>query len=273
MSSDAGGSGPWSVDPETLLQLRLEKARALLRQGEPHLALVESEELLEGHPHDADATLLAARSALDLGDAVMAAMGFEEVLRMRPDAVEALELLAAARFYCADLPGALAAARRATELDDTRVAAWHFQGMVLERQGDPGAAAAFARAEQLAPADYPYPARTPAERFGPALELALRELDPLSRRFYARVPLRWQEWPDADELRRFQPPVNPLVDALYQGEMEASEDPWAHLPDAVVLYQGNLSRPPCPVEELAQRIGRALRQECHDWLGRADGEE
>lgn len=273
MSADSPESGPWSVDPDTMLALRLERARLLLVQGEAHQALVEAEEMLGAHPGNLEALLLAARCAMDVGDAVMGAMGFEEYLRARPDAVEVLEQQAAALFYIADLHAAEKAARRATELDAKRVAAWHFLGVVLERLGDPGAPAAFENAERLAPADYPYPDRTPPERFAPALEQALLDLDPLSRRFYERVPLRWQEWPDTDELRRFHPPVNPLVDALFEGDIDPDDDPWDRLPTAVVLYQGNLSRPPCEVDELAARIGRALRQECQDWLGRGDAEE
>jgi tetratricopeptide (TPR) repeat protein len=273
MSSDSHESGPWSVDPDTLLNLRLERARALLLQGEAHQALVEAEEMLGAYPGNLEALLLAARSAMDVGDAVMGAMGFEEYLRARPDAVEVLEQQAAALFYIADLQGALNAARHATDLDPTRVGAWHFLGVVLERLGDPGTTTAFENAERLAPADYPYPDRTPPERFAPALEKAIKELDPQSRRFYDRVPLRWQEWPDTAELRRFHPPVNPLVDALFEGDLDPDEDPWERLPTAVVLYQGNLSRPPCEIDELAARIGRALRQECQDWLGRGESEE
>ncbi len=64
---------PWTVDPDTLANLRLDRAIRALEQEDPDRALVEAEELLETMPDHADALAIVGRAALEIGDATLAA--------------------------------------------------------------------------------------------------------------------------------------------------------------------------------------------------------
>lgn len=266
--SDEPGSRPWSVDPDTLLLLRLQKGEQALKVGEPELALIEAEELLDEQPENSAALMLAGESSLALRDAGLARIAFEQVLGLDPRDGRALEGLAVARFELVDFAGALEAARQATTLEPSRARAWYYEGLVLERgQDEVGAARCFERSSRLAPDTYPQPRVFSAAAWDEALAQGRRLLPGPIRSFYARIPVRWEDFPDAEELLDSSPPLSPFSYALYVGMPSEGGDPWTEPPEALRLFRGNLRHGVHRTDELARRIADALLHEAAAWLG------
>lgn len=266
--SDEHVNRPWAVDPETLLSLRLQKGEAALRNGEPELALTEAEELLDDRPGSAQALLLSGEAGLALRDAGLARLAFEAVLEFEPRNVRALEGLAVARFELVDFAGALQAARDATAVDPTCARAWFYEGLVLERGEDhAGAQRCFERAAAQAADRFPRPRVFSPAAWDEALAQGRRLLPGPIRAFYARIPIQWEEFPDADELLESVPPLSPFSYALYVGMPSEGGDPWTEPPEALRLFRGNLRHGVHRTDELARRIADALLHEAAAWLG------
>jgi tetratricopeptide (TPR) repeat protein len=269
MSLDEAGVGPWMVDPEMLLMLRLDKAVRALDADDPDLALVEAEELLHSRPGHVDALGVVGRAALQMGDAAMARAALERLWEQGArDAVTAL-LLSQARFGTAELEGAVEAARCATDTQPDLAAAWFQQALALERLGRAGAAAlAWQRAHALDGERFRLPGDVPEDVWVACLDAALGALPDPVRGFYARVPVRWATYPTLQSLRQESPPLSPLLDAMYTGSPPLDpEERLAHLPEAVTLFRGNLRLPDPQPAALAHRILAALVHEAQDWLG------
>ncbi|MEC8422710.1 MAG: metallopeptidase family protein, partial [Myxococcota bacterium] len=184
------------------------------------------------------------------------------------DAITAL-LHSQACFGTADLEGAVAAARHATELQPDMAAAWFQQALALDRLGRPGPAAlAWQRAAALDSERFGLPDQVDDSVWAACLETALAALPATARPFYRKVPILWSMFPSLAALRAETPPLSPLLDAMYCGTPPMDmEERQRTLPETVTLFRGNLVLPTGNPAALAHRIHAALVHEAHDWLG------
>lgn len=271
--SDDATTGPWVFDPETLHQLRLQKAQQALAGQEPHRALVEAEELLEDDPHNLEALTIVGRAALEMGDAFLAVQAFEHLVGADPDVLEPRIGLAAARFQAVDLEGSLEVARALTQAVPGRPEGWYYAALCLERLGErEEARVAFERAHACSPEAYPLPARIGARTWTQVLREALAQLPGPFRAFYSAVPFKWEDLPEVSRLKALDPPLPPFLAVLLEGSPPIEGDPWVQRPRAAWLYRTNLAWPPAPPAELSWRLQRALLVEAMQWLGLEDTE-
>ena len=264
-------AGSWTVDPNTLVSLRLSEAERAIQSGDLDRALIEAEELLDEEPSHRRALEIASQAALGMGDVLTALASLNRFIELHPPNARTLQGLAAARFQAVDFPGALAAAEQATALDSSMAASWHYQGLALERIGKPDEAAnRFAKAEKLQPDQFPKPADCSNVPWEAHLEQALSRLPQPLQVFFDGVPIRWNHFPaDADLLENY-PPLSPFTDGLYRGVLPDGEDPWSERPNSVTLFQGNLARPSIEDDDIIRRIAEALVHEAMHWLGISD---
>jgi len=259
----------WTVDKEVLLALRLDRIEQALRSGRAEHALVEAEELLDEHPAHPMGLFYTGEAALALGAAHTARAALEQCAQLRPTDPTLLSLLATARFESLDFDGARVAALAVITSDRNIPAVWFTRGLVAERQGEAAEARhCFARAELLDPDGHPIPLDLPERLWERALHQARRVLPTAIQAFYVQVPLRWEDFPSAADLSDQQPPLSPLIGALYTGTRPRDdEDPWQVLPDAVRLFRGNLRHNIPPGTTLVERLSLAMLAEALSWTG------
>ncbi len=261
----------WTVDPSTLVSLRLVEAERALSAGDLDRALIEAEELLDENPAHAVGLSIVSNAALAMGDVLTALAALNRLVELHPPSPSTLQSLAAARFEAVDYPGSLAAAEQAAGLDPTVAAAWHYQGLALERMGRPEEAhTRFARAHKLESSSFPLPASWDDIDWQALLEGAQARLPKTLEPFYNELPVRWGDFPAVEDLLENYPPLSPFTDALYRGNRAPDADPWTHRPQYITLFQGNLCRPSTEAEAITERIKEALIHEAFHWLGVAD---
>ena len=264
----ASHPSPWTIDPDTLVQLRLARAQSLLDGGQLHAALVEAEELLAQIPGHTNALKIVGEVALTMGDATMAAEAYSELLESRPAEADFLAGLAMAHFGLAQLTVSENLARQALGLHPDHAQAWFCLGLNLERGEHPQSAKeAFNNAYSRNPERYPLRPDLEQDLLDQALQLAEARFDTLAKRFYSQVRIQWVDFPKASDLQVTTPPLSPFVDALYDGIPPMGARPWSILPNEVRRYRRNLSWGTQDVDALAHRIQAALMREAHHWLG------
>jgi len=265
---DEAVPGTWSVDPATLLNLRLGKADDALLRGEFDTALVEAEELLDDHPAHPRALEVVAQASLAMGDALTALAALTRFVELHtPDAMT-LVALAAARFESVDFAGALAAGGQAATLDSHLAEAWYYQGLAAERMGlMDDASAHFQQAAKLAPDRLRPPSAYADIEWEAALAQALAQLPAALQEFYEGIPVRWDDFPAIEDLLEHYPPLSPFTDALYRGQRDPHVDPWTQRPELLHLYRANLARAVESTTEIPEQLARAMLHEAAHWLG------
>jgi tetratricopeptide (TPR) repeat protein len=267
---DEAVPGSWSVDPATLLGLRLSKAENALARGDFDAALVEAEELLDDHPAHSRALQLCAQSSLGMGDSLTALAALTRYVELHTPDATTLVTLAAARFECVDFPGALAAAGQATTLDTQLPEAWYYQGLAAERTGHlDDAAEHFQRAAELAEGRLPTPRAYAELPWSKILKTALASLPKVLQDFYENIPFRWDDFPAVEDLLEHYPPLSPFTDALYRGQPKPEVDPWNQRPESMHLFRANLARAVEHEADIPEQLARALLHEAGHWLGPA----
>lgn len=255
-----------------MLQLRLDKAEAALQAGHFDQALIEAEELLDDHPSHRRGLEIAGAAALTMGDAVMALEALNRFVELHPPDARILQALAVARFEAVDYPGTLAASEQSTALDSSIAAAWYYQGLALERLGRTDTAMErFSKAEVLDPVHFHVPSPWIDLPWDGFLDIALNQLPEPFQIFYDSIDIRWNDFPDEEDLLENYPPLSPFTDALYRGRPPENSDPWNSRPTYVALFRGNLSRPSPDDISVVSRIHDALIHEAMHWLGIQDG--
>ena len=180
-----------------------------------------------------------------------------------------LHALAVARFEAVNYPGCLVAAEQATAKEPSLVAAWHYQGLSLERMDKPDEARTrFEKACALDPVQFPIPEQDTTIEWEDLLRRALGRLPDRIRDFLADVPIAFARFPAVEDLLENYPPLSPFTDALYRGTPPVDgADPWTERPTRITLYTANLTRPSSESEDLVTRIEEALVHEAMHWLG------
>ena len=262
-------AGTWSVDSSTLTSLREREAQRALAEGRLDDALIEAEELLDDDPSNQHGLAIAGLAALRMGDVVMALEALNRFVELHTPSATILHALAVARFETVDYPGCLVAAEQATAKEPSLVAAWHYQGLALERMEKPDLARArFERACGLDPDQFPVPEHDASIDWDALLREARLRLNDRIRDFLADVPIAFAAFPAVADLLENYPPLSPFTDALYRGTPPTDgSDPWAERPTRITLYTANLTRPSSASADLVIRIEEALAHEAMHWLG------
>ena len=250
------------------MSLRLGEAEKALVTGELDRALIEAEELLDEDPSHKKALELVSQAALGMGDVIMALEALNRFTELHTPDSRMLHALAVARFQAVDYPGCLAAAEQATALDRDLAAAWHYQGLSLERMGKASTAKTrFKKAAALEPETFPLCPPWVELPWKDFLEKALDNLPQPIQVFFDGIDIRFSDFPAIEDLLENYPPLSPFTDALYRGQPPKDGDPWVSTPDFVSLFQANLSRPSQSPDDITRRITEALMHEAMHWLG------
>ena len=264
-------SGSWTVDPGTLQGLRLSEAQKAFEGGDLDVALIEAEELLDEDPSHPKALELVSQAALRMGDVVMALEALNRFVELHTPDSRVLHALAVARFQAVDYPGALAAAEQATALDKTLTAAWHYQGLALQRMGRiESANARFATAAAQDPDHFPIHPGWAEIDWETVLSTALDRTAPADSGLLRR---RQDSVPRLSSRRR-PPRELSTIESVYGRALPRPTpkdgDPWVQQPEVVSLFRGNLSRPSTDPEDITKRTAEALMHEAMHWLGVAE---
>lgn len=265
--------GGWSIDPQVREGLRLEHIRKALERNDFEAAAVEAEELLDEQPDHAEALFLLGECLLEVGDSRGATLAYGRYIEVSGEPpvdpglrASALSGLAVARFEIADLTGSIEAARGALALQTDLPETHYYLGLALERSGraTDGAGALLA-AHRLDPEAYPLPPAVAAFAWEGLVREALGKLPVSLQRFWAGVDIQVVDLPDLAELQAADPPISPLVPALFEGEPPGDADPWLNRPERLRVFARNIARfsqRSMMVEELTG----ALLDEALAWL-------
>jgi len=263
---------PWTVDPDTLIELRLDRAREALLSDDPTRALIEAEELLEGHPQHRDALRIVGEAALRLGDAAMAVEALTRVVELAPLSAPAWHSLGVACFGMVELERALDALERATHIAPDSVDSWVTLALLRYRVGDrSGTIQAFDEAERRGSEIPPRPRELPDATWEAIRREALGTLPGRLRGYLGDVRWIWRDFPEVIELQVVCPPISPMVDVLFQGT-PPQQDPWHNPPTAIHLFRGNVGYPPGEQSKVVERVVHALREEAMAWMGLSEGD-
>lgn len=268
--------GPWGADPATLRALRLHRTRKAYEDRDLLTALIEAEEILEEDPSDTDALEVLGNVELDLVHGREAALVYMTLLELVPDKPAWLAGLAVSRFLNVEFDEAVEAGRKALELDPDLAEAAAYTGLALEHLKQPKEAARYLQtAARLAPTRFPLPVAEGKIPWRRLVAAALARIPEHLGFFFKKVPLVWHQLPDATVLQATDPPINPLVLALYEGTPPEEGDPTQILPRSIRLYRGNVQRFAHDPERLIDDLVESLVAEAADWTGLEDegGEE
>jgi tetratricopeptide (TPR) repeat protein len=265
---------PRRPDPGAVAALRLTRTREAYRDHDLGTALLEAEELLDSEPDNIEALELLGDTELELGHGREAGLVFDQLLELSPDEPLYLAGLAIARFLHTDFLGAAEVAERALSHDDGLAEAHAYLGLSLERLGRfEEADEHLARAAALDPKGWPEPPPIAEIPWTALVRSSLERLPEALRSFYERVPIVFQRYPDLSVLRSVDPPISPLVLALYEGSPAAHEGEEEILPRSVRLFQANVRRFAHDLDRLTEDLSYALASEASDWLGLAPPDE
>jgi tetratricopeptide (TPR) repeat protein len=219
---------------------------------------------------------LCAMAANDLGLAEAALNFAKDVLVLHPDDTDAAWERALALFELCRFDEAQAAFE--ARLKDPGQAAHAHQhlGMLLERKGKLDEAAAhFAEARRLQPADFPLPAVVSRETFQALLEQALAALPEEMKQDLKGVPVTSEDLPSDADLLANEPPLSPTILGIFRGpplgEPCTPEAPGMPC-RSISLYRLNLGRAVTTREELATQVRTTLLHEVGHLRGEDDSE-
>ena len=247
--------------------MRLERSRMAYKQRDLVTAILEAEELLEEDPNNVGALEIVADSEIGLGHGREALLALTALEKIQPDSVRVYSGLAVARFLDLDFEGAIAATDTALELSPDLPEALAYRSLALERLGDwEGSRAAELRASELSPAAFPLPPEHDEVPWDQVLDEVIGELPELFQRFYGRVLLVWHHLPDIAILSSVEPPLSPMMLALYEGAPPPNGDPMEILPRSVRLFWGNARRLAGNRQYLIEELAEALMIEAADWM-------
>jgi len=248
--------------------LRLHKTREAFQNHDLTTALLEAEELLDEDPHNITALEVLGDIELEMGHGREASLVYQALLRTDPDNASYLGGLTIARFLETDFEGALVSGQRAVELAPEMAEAHAYLALANERLGQHEAARrSMDCASKLDPETYRPPIPQEQVPWSALLTEALALLPSALRSFYERVPVVWHDLPDTGVLRATDPPITPLVLALYEGSPSDEGRGAGLLPRSMRIYQGNARRFAHDMQRLAADLGQALGFEAADWLG------
>ncbi len=268
MSERKAPSSFASLDPGAVAALRLDRTRQAYQDHDLLTALLEAEELLEDDPDNIEALEVLGDTELELGHGREAELVFSHLLDLQPDVPVYLTGLAIARFLHTDFQGAVDAGLAALHSVPDLTEAHAYIGLSLERLGrGEDAQVHLARAAELDPTGWAPPTAIHDIPWQPLLQAAMDQIPAELRGFYDQVPIVWQNLPDPAVLRAVDPPISPLVLALYEGTPTGPGIETGLRPRSMRVFQGNARRFARDMQRLTEDLAHALAAEAADWLG------
>ncbi len=256
------------MDTGAIAALRLDRSREAYQNHDLVTALLEAEELLEAEPDNIEALQVLGDTELELGHGREAALVFTQLIDLQGDDPLYLTGLAIARFLHTDFEGAVHAGNQALELAPELPEAHAYVGLCLERLGRPVESQQhLARATELAPDDWSPPPALGTIPWQELLTQAMGLIPAELEEFYQRVPIVWQDLPDLSVLRSTDPPISPLVLALYEGRPDGPGRETGLYPRSMRVFRGNARRFAGDLHRLTEDLAHALSAEAADWLG------
>jgi tetratricopeptide (TPR) repeat protein len=242
---------------ETALEYANRGVRSATRRGDGDLA--------------ARLELVAGMAENDLGRSDLALVHLDRAARVRPDDPDASYERGLALYELCRFADAQRAFERTLALAPEDAWATHQLGLVLERRGDPRAAATLARARALAPDEFRPELAVDPDAFRTEVATAVSSLPPPERAALARVPLEIRDLPDLTDLLATEPPLSPSILGLFRGPPEGEACLPADGPQCrgIVVYRKNLLRFAHDRAELSEQVRVTLLHE----LGHLHGED
>jgi tetratricopeptide (TPR) repeat protein len=219
---------------------------------------------------------LAARLALlesealdDLGRADEALPRVEAALEQGKKSVEARYQRALILFHLCKMDAAEKAFNEVLELAPDDAFAHHHLGLVLERKGKQTEADAhLARAQAIAPTQFPAPVIPPMPEFRKMVDDAVGALDPATHHLLDGVNVEVVDVPDLTDLTAVDPPFPPTILGLYRGAPIG--EPANGEKRAIVLYRKNLGRAVTTRAELVEQVRITVLHEIGHLTGADD---
>lgn len=206
-----------------------------------------------------------------LGECERALASLEAALEHMPRSVDAQVERGIALFELCRFPDAQAAFERV--LKDAPEDPWpyHYLGLLAERRGDAKEAKKrFARAQQLAPEEFPPPVALSEADFDGALEDAVKALPAHVKQYLDNVTIAVEDIPSDSDLLGESPPLSPCILGVFRGTPVGERsvtNAYDHFPASIVLYQKNLERFARTREELIEQIGITVMHEVGHLMG------
>ena len=264
-------------DPELLLDVaeflltmrgedleKIEEALELAQRGREIAESEDDEELA------AELAVVEAMALNTLGDPEGALEALDAAageLGQRPD------LLAErghALFELLRVPEAKAALEAALKLTPDDPWANHLLGLVLERTGDPAEAERrLAKAQRIAPDEFPAPVRLTSEEFDAAIREAVEQLPDEIREQVTATLVSVKDLPDDHDLRdaAADHPLSPMSLGMFRGPSLRDQAASGELPPQIFLFQRNLERSARSRDELVEQIRITVLHEVGHLLG------
>jgi tetratricopeptide (TPR) repeat protein len=256
------------MEPTLLHAMRLERCRDAYRKRDLVTAILEAEELLDEDPNNAGALEIVSDAEIGLGHGREAVLALTALKDIAPDSPRVMSGLAVARFLDLDFEGSLAAADAVLAQDPDAAEALAYRSLALERLGDwEGSRSAEERAAIVSPELFPLPPDHADVEWDEALDAAIAKLPTFFQAFYNNVLLVWHHLPDVSTLSSIEPPLSPMMLALYEGAPPPDGDAIEILPRSVRLFWGNARRLASNLEYLVEELAQALLVEAADWMG------
>jgi len=232
-------------------------------------------DLLEGLERSKDeavrfeALLLTGMGLSQLGELEPALKALAGALDIDPDAVEARLEHAFALFECARFDEAKRELQQLAKDEPEEAAAWHYLGLVAERQGDAEAARRFfEKAQRLDAEAFPVPVRLTDDEFDQAVTDAIAKLPEAAQRELGNATISVEPIPNDEDLDGGR--LSPIMLGISNYTPINEREPHMGAPaqTAVIkLFQRNLERFATTRDELIEQIGVTLQHEVGHVLG------
>ncbi len=266
-----------SLTPQEVILELLEHAELALQSGDPEVALASCQQVLAMDEKNDSAMFLQGEAYRDLGSTEGALECYRRCVLAAPRRAEAWAALGTMHLFVLELEEARRALNRAIREDPGNPDAWYARGLLRERREDwEGADRDLARAARLDPGTYPFPVELSDEDLDTAVEEVVTSLHPNLQEYLANVAILVEEVPSEEVLRQYDPPLSPgELLGYFSGHslMERSvEDPWSHLPAAIVLFRRSLQRYAQSREQLIKELRTTIYHEVGHFLGLDEGD-
>ncbi len=250
----------------------LEHAELSLQAGDPASAVASCQEALALDARNPEALFLLGEAFRDMSQVEPALDSYRRCVLADPQRGDAWAALGTMHLYMLQLEEAKRALNRAIREDPGNPEAWYGRGLLRERRDDfDGADRDLARAARLDPMSYPFPIGLGDEELERAIEEVLGSLHPTLREYLANVAILVEEVPSEEILRHYDPPLSPgELLGYFSGHslLERSvEDPWSHLPAAILLFRRPLQRFARDHEQLVDELRTTIYHEVGHFLG------
>lgn len=257
--------------PSTIAEL-LEHAELALQAGDPEVALDSCLQALLAEPRNHHALFLMAEAHRELGDVDSALDSYRRCVLAEPQRGDAWAALGTMHLFLLQLEEARRALNRAIREDPANPEAWYARGLLRERREDwEGSDRDLARAARLDPVTYPFPVPLSDEDLETAIEEVVGSLHPSLQDYLANVAMLVEEVPSEEILRQYDPPLSPgELLGYFSGHslLERSvDDPWSHLPAAILLFRRPLQRYAQDRETLISELRTTIYHEVGHFLG------